>query len=171
MENKLHERSDSDLLEQKTVEYVEERLRYPHENMNENLIQYECLSSNPIPQSLIEKSKEMYNLYQQIKEANDDYEEWIQLLSSVNDHEFLKNTVEIRIGKNLTDKKLWKAYIKYLESYNVKEMLQVYSKYCRFFLDDVEMLKEYLEKGKQHGSIEVIWKPQYSFERQCIRKE
>ena len=55
-------------------------------------------------------------------------------------------------------KNLWKLYINYLKTVGESErMLSVYSRYCRLFIDDVEMLSEYeAELVKQSPSGENV---------------
>uniref|UniRef100_A0AC35FYA2 Uncharacterized protein n=1 Tax=Panagrolaimus sp. PS1159 TaxID=55785 RepID=A0AC35FYA2_9BILA len=89
-----------------------------------------------------------------VKGAFQSYEmnaKWFENLLEVGDTEFVIHNVEYRIGGNLLDKKLWKLYIKFLENSDTNKMLEVYSKYCRFFLDDFEMKEEYKAKVEKYG--------------------
>uniref|UniRef100_A0AC34FNW3 Uncharacterized protein n=1 Tax=Panagrolaimus sp. ES5 TaxID=591445 RepID=A0AC34FNW3_9BILA len=55
--------------------------------------------------------------------------------------------MEFYIAKRPWQEDAWKLYIKYFEDKNNWEaMLGVYSRYCRFFLDDLKMKSEYQEK-------------------------
>ena len=92
----------------------------------------------------------------------------MSLLKSAGDVEFVKHNVEDRLGRNLKNKKLWKLYLKYLAKVDPREMLQVYSKYCRFFLDDVEMVDEYEAQVQRYGPVEVPWKNLFHFESATI---
>uniref|UniRef100_A0A914QN53 Uncharacterized protein n=1 Tax=Panagrolaimus davidi TaxID=227884 RepID=A0A914QN53_9BILA len=113
-------------------------------------------------------------LYDEIKAVEEnDLDQWLNLLSYVGDSDFLKNTVEDRIGINLTNKSLWKLYINYLEmeyiqnqdiSY-LEEMFQVYSKYVRFFLDDCVMMAEYMQKAEMYNiKVPVRFSNRFCFE-------
>uniref|UniRef100_A0A914YSF9 F-box domain-containing protein n=1 Tax=Panagrolaimus superbus TaxID=310955 RepID=A0A914YSF9_9BILA len=74
----------------------------------------------------------------------DNLEQWFLCLLESEDEEFIVHNVEYNLGTDLTNKKLWKLYIKYLkDGKKYHDMVIVYSKYCNFFLDDTEMLKEY----------------------------
>uniref|UniRef100_A0A914QHV3 Uncharacterized protein n=1 Tax=Panagrolaimus davidi TaxID=227884 RepID=A0A914QHV3_9BILA len=108
----------------------------------------------------------MLELYPRIKAAESgDIEKWFQLLVEVDDVDFVKDNVECRLGKNLFYVQLWKLYLAFLkEKKQYKTLLETYSKYCRFFLDDKEMLEEYKQKMIEHGPIKLEWKNLFDFE-------
>jgi hypothetical protein len=65
----------------------------------------------------------------------------------------------------MTKKQLWKLYIQFLKGNNRKEMLQIYSRYCRFFDDDERMLLEYWNAtGKNDGPAYVKFDKLFHFE-------
>uniref|UniRef100_A0A914P0V4 Uncharacterized protein n=1 Tax=Panagrolaimus davidi TaxID=227884 RepID=A0A914P0V4_9BILA len=111
-------------------------------------------------------------LYAEIKAVENNVEEWFKLVSKfgdeANDEEFVRHNVEYRLGSNLLDIKLWKLYIEYLRIHDSKEMLQVYSKYCRFFLDDFEMKEKYKNEVEKYGPVFVSWKNLFDFESQKL---
>uniref|UniRef100_A0A914NYH0 Uncharacterized protein n=1 Tax=Panagrolaimus davidi TaxID=227884 RepID=A0A914NYH0_9BILA len=132
---------------------------YPHINLQKTFEVYQLYyACSFIPKSIIEKVERMKFLYCKIKSVEENVEEWIKALLEAEDKEFVEDNIEYRIGQDLTNKKLWKLYIEYLKKKaDKKKLLQAYSKYCRFFLDDSEMLKEYRETvGNQ--KVSVPWK-------------
>uniref|UniRef100_A0AC35GSJ3 Uncharacterized protein n=1 Tax=Panagrolaimus sp. PS1159 TaxID=55785 RepID=A0AC35GSJ3_9BILA len=108
----------------------------------------------------------MKKLYQRIKESENDLEKWLSLLFEANDRKFIIQNIEYRIGGDLLNKKLWKIYIKYLKEENdFHGLFNLYSKYCRFFLDDYEMKAEYETEVKKYGKrFSVAWTEPFEFE-------
>uniref|UniRef100_A0A914PFQ5 Uncharacterized protein n=1 Tax=Panagrolaimus davidi TaxID=227884 RepID=A0A914PFQ5_9BILA len=168
------EKNEFKFLEPDVEKAVQEILQYPHRDLKLYLWKYMALSSNIVPESLVRKCNEMEILYDEIKAVEEsDLDQWLNLLSYVGDGDFLKNTVEDRIGINLTNKSLWKSYINYLEmeyiqnldiSY-LEEMLQIYSKYVRFFLDDCVMMAEYMQKAEMYNiKVPVRFSNRFCFE-------
>uniref|UniRef100_A0AC34FBT1 Uncharacterized protein n=1 Tax=Panagrolaimus sp. ES5 TaxID=591445 RepID=A0AC34FBT1_9BILA len=108
----------------------------------------------------------MINLYYKIEAADgDDDEKWLKLLIEADHYIFLCDNVEFRLGRNLFNKNLWKLYIEYLQEKNPKDMLIVYSKYCRFFLDDKEMKEAYEREWKKYGPVKLWWENLFDFEK------
>uniref|UniRef100_A0A914YMK4 Uncharacterized protein n=1 Tax=Panagrolaimus superbus TaxID=310955 RepID=A0A914YMK4_9BILA len=143
-------------------------ISFPNENIERKWRQYEKSSSSMPPQKVVKLYQKMKALFAKIEaiDKNDD-EKWIKTLLEVEDNEFVEHNIEYRIGTNLTNKKLWKLYIQYLkdQQQNSYRLLHTYSKYCRFFLDDVEMKEEYRQAAKDYGSpVEVPWKNPFDFE-------
>uniref|UniRef100_A0A914Q7Q2 Uncharacterized protein n=1 Tax=Panagrolaimus davidi TaxID=227884 RepID=A0A914Q7Q2_9BILA len=63
-------------------------------------------------------------------------------------------------------------YINYLkQNGQCKYLLGIYSKYCRFFLDDDEMNKEYEEAMREHGPVHLPWENLFEFEKSCDMEE
>uniref|UniRef100_A0A914PMX7 Uncharacterized protein n=1 Tax=Panagrolaimus davidi TaxID=227884 RepID=A0A914PMX7_9BILA len=106
----------------------------------------------------------MKNLYDKIKAVERDSKQWFQFLEETEDDEFISHNVEYRLGSNLLDKDLWKIYIEFLRQRNPKEMLQVYSKYCRFFISDLEMREKYRTLVYELGPVKVPWENPFEFE-------
>uniref|UniRef100_A0AC34G1Y4 Uncharacterized protein n=1 Tax=Panagrolaimus sp. ES5 TaxID=591445 RepID=A0AC34G1Y4_9BILA len=86
------------------------------------------------------------------------------MLREAEDDEFICHNVEYRLGSNLLDKHLWKLYIEFLRERNPKEMLQIYSKYCRFFIGDSEVKKKYRQEAAEFGPVKVRWENLFDFE-------
>uniref|UniRef100_A0AC35G5G0 F-box domain-containing protein n=1 Tax=Panagrolaimus sp. PS1159 TaxID=55785 RepID=A0AC35G5G0_9BILA len=121
-----------------------EELCYPQKYLETKFVQYEkTYASSFIPISVIRTYKRMKRLYTKIKSVEKNVEEWFKALKEAEDEEFVEHNVEYRIGSDLTNKKLWKMYIEYLKENNQEKLLQTYSKYCRFFLNDIKMIEEY----------------------------
>ena len=97
--------------------------------------------------------------------AEKDVPKWFGLLCEAEDDEFVMNNVEFRLGTNLLHKQLWKIYIEFLRDRNPKEMLHLYSRYCRFFLDDYKMKEKYRAETEKYGRIHVPWKNPFAFEQ------
>ena len=106
----------------------------------------------------------MISLYERIQAAENDIDEWFKLLCEAEDHTFVCHNVEYRLGANLLNLQLWKLYIEYLKTAEPKQMLHVYSKYCRFFLDDSEMKEKYKAEMEVFGPIKLPWKNLFDFE-------
>lgn len=106
----------------------------------------------------------MKNLYDKIKAVEKDSKQWFQFLEETEDNEFISHNVEYRLGSNLLDKDLWKLYIEFLRQWNPKEMLQAYSKYCRFFISDLEMREKYRTIAYELGPVKVPWENPFEFE-------
>uniref|UniRef100_A0A914P683 Uncharacterized protein n=1 Tax=Panagrolaimus davidi TaxID=227884 RepID=A0A914P683_9BILA len=141
-------------------------LYYPHKDLQRKLEEYErnyaCFL---IPKSVLQKVEKMKSLYCKIKAVEENVEEWFEVLMELNDEEFIEKNIEYRIGSDLTNKKLWKLYIEYLKNTNNKrKLLQTYSKYCRFFLSDFEMIEEYRNAAGRKRKVPVPWMNTYDFE-------
>jgi hypothetical protein len=123
------------------------------------------ISDCPVPKAVIKKCNEMKDLYSKIEEAEKNVEKWFKLITKADHYQFVLDNVQFRLGQNLHDKKLWKLYIDYLQQKNPKKMLQIYSRYCRFFLDDDEMFKKYKEKMAENGPVKLFWENLFDFEK------
>uniref|UniRef100_A0A914RAE1 Uncharacterized protein n=1 Tax=Panagrolaimus davidi TaxID=227884 RepID=A0A914RAE1_9BILA len=120
--------------------------------------------SSFIPKTILRTHEKMKTIYSRIKSNEKNVEKWFEVITEVEDEEFVENNIEYRIGFDLTNKKLWKLYIEYLKDSNKKQkLLQTFSKYCRFFLDDSEMLEEY-RKTAGNQKVSVPWKNPFDFE-------
>uniref|UniRef100_A0AC34FLU3 Uncharacterized protein n=1 Tax=Panagrolaimus sp. ES5 TaxID=591445 RepID=A0AC34FLU3_9BILA len=143
-----------------------EDLCFPNNLLEFYLYFYENLNTNRhLPQKIIKRNKEMKKLYEKIKAVKENEEAWIKAMEEADDIDFVKQNLEKKLGEDLTNKKLWILYIKYLKEYDIKELLQVYSKYCRFFVDDVGMKEEYQKAAKKYGKVAVAWNNAFSFEK------
>ena len=111
------------------------------------------------------KVKKWINLYEKIEAVDYGSNEWFQLLLEAGDHEFVCDNVEVVLGRNLLNRELWKLYIEYLEKFEPIYMLQIYSKYCRFFLDDIEMKEKYKAAISTHGGTNLPWENLFDFEK------
>uniref|UniRef100_A0AC35GS71 Uncharacterized protein n=1 Tax=Panagrolaimus sp. PS1159 TaxID=55785 RepID=A0AC35GS71_9BILA len=65
----------------------------------------------------------------------------------------------------MSNEQLWKLYIQFLKENNPKEMLQIYSKYCRFFDDDKKTYQEYWIAEKMYGPAYVQFGELFHFEK------
>uniref|UniRef100_A0AC35FBB3 Uncharacterized protein n=1 Tax=Panagrolaimus sp. PS1159 TaxID=55785 RepID=A0AC35FBB3_9BILA len=157
--------ADTMLVSKSFVNKSLDQLSYPNHRLRHNLMLYQRCSSSPPPKSLIEKVERMEKLYWRIKAASGNLEKWIKIMAETNDAEFVKHNIEFKLGNDLTNKKLWRLYIDYLRKNDRKEMLQVYSKYCRYFLEDTKMKEEYQrETEKMEEIVFVQWKNPFEFE-------
>uniref|UniRef100_A0A914QHN3 Uncharacterized protein n=1 Tax=Panagrolaimus davidi TaxID=227884 RepID=A0A914QHN3_9BILA len=143
----------------------ESDLAYPHPCVTECLHIFERSASHVPPLKLIQRCESMKQLYSKIKANKEDLEKWFQLLLEADDINFVKDTVEYRLGKNCFDVKLWKLYLKFLKEHGEhKRLLETYSKYCRFFMDDKEMKEKYKEDTIEYGPIDLPWNNLFEFE-------
>uniref|UniRef100_A0AC34FD05 Uncharacterized protein n=1 Tax=Panagrolaimus sp. ES5 TaxID=591445 RepID=A0AC34FD05_9BILA len=144
--------------------YHIEELCYPHNLLEICLHSYELFAVTHLPPKVITRNFEMRKLYERIKLVEDNEEEWINTMIEADDNEFVKHNIEYKLSQDLTNKPLWHLYIKYLKQYDVQELLHIYSKYCRFFIGDVEMKEEYRKAAEMYGKATVPWKNAYEFE-------
>uniref|UniRef100_A0A914Q4Z5 DUF38 domain-containing protein n=1 Tax=Panagrolaimus davidi TaxID=227884 RepID=A0A914Q4Z5_9BILA len=80
--------------------------------------------------------------------------------------EYVQLIVSKKLGEDLSNKKFWKLYINYLKSKdNEALLLQTYSNYCRLFLSDIEMKKEYQKASEEFGPSKVAWENHFVFEK------
>uniref|UniRef100_A0AC35FF79 DUF38 domain-containing protein n=1 Tax=Panagrolaimus sp. PS1159 TaxID=55785 RepID=A0AC35FF79_9BILA len=139
-------------------------INYPNSNIRDFYQIYERQLSCPPSNKLIKRYKAMKDLYVKIKAAEDDVEEWFKLLTEVGIDKFVQHNVEFRLSNNLFDTKLWKLYIDFLKLEHPKEMFLWYSKYCRFFLDDLEMKEKYKKEYEEYGPVHLPWDNLFDFE-------
>uniref|UniRef100_A0A914PM66 Uncharacterized protein n=1 Tax=Panagrolaimus davidi TaxID=227884 RepID=A0A914PM66_9BILA len=150
----------------------ERDLDYPRCDLKFCLREFERHATKPPSKDLYKRCEEMISLYPKIEAAKGDKDEWFQLLLKVNDDKYLKDNVEFHIGYDFHDVKLWKIYINYLkQNGQYKYLLGIYSKYCRFFLDDDEMKIEYHKAMLEHGPVYLPWKNLFEFEKGCDMEE
>uniref|UniRef100_A0AC34GXD6 F-box domain-containing protein n=1 Tax=Panagrolaimus sp. ES5 TaxID=591445 RepID=A0AC34GXD6_9BILA len=65
-------------------------------------------------------------------------------MKKVGDDKFVIQNIERELTINYFDKRYWIVYIEFLkEKSHWKWLLDVYSRYCRLFIDDLEMRKQY----------------------------
>uniref|UniRef100_A0AC34F2W6 Uncharacterized protein n=1 Tax=Panagrolaimus sp. ES5 TaxID=591445 RepID=A0AC34F2W6_9BILA len=155
-------------------EYASEEIEisFPHSHLVELFDFYEKYLSSPPPKEVVKRYEAMKELYSKIIAAEDDVEKWFKLLLEVGINDFVTHVTEYRIVKNLNDEKLWKIYIGYLKDVNPKKMLAWYSKYCRFFMDDLEMKEKYQNEMKNYGgSMKLPWRNLFEFEKALVQNE
>uniref|UniRef100_A0AC35GDC0 Uncharacterized protein n=1 Tax=Panagrolaimus sp. PS1159 TaxID=55785 RepID=A0AC35GDC0_9BILA len=134
---------------------TERDLEYPHHYIEACFRDFELRTTRLPSAKLVKRYKEMKALYQKIVSSQSGKEEWFKLLLETNDDAFVKDNVEKCLGNYLLNVELWKLYMDYLkQSCQYKSLLEVYSKYCRFFLDDTEMKKEYKEAMLEYKSMD-----------------
>uniref|UniRef100_A0A914Q699 Uncharacterized protein n=1 Tax=Panagrolaimus davidi TaxID=227884 RepID=A0A914Q699_9BILA len=98
-----------------------EDLGFPHNLLEYYLYFYETLYPNKhLPHKIIKCNYDMRKLYEKIKAVEENEEKWIKLMEEADDIEFVKHNIEYKLGQDLTNKKLWILYIKYLKEYDVK---------------------------------------------------
>uniref|UniRef100_A0AC35ETY6 Uncharacterized protein n=1 Tax=Panagrolaimus sp. PS1159 TaxID=55785 RepID=A0AC35ETY6_9BILA len=102
------------------------------------------------------------SLLKQLQEAGDDDKEWLKCLKQLENEEFVIANMELRLGSKMscTNKEIWKYYIEYLRDKNPIAMLEVYLRYCRFFISDIEMIKEYrneIERIEKLQAVSIFW--------------
>uniref|UniRef100_A0A914PRX1 Uncharacterized protein n=1 Tax=Panagrolaimus davidi TaxID=227884 RepID=A0A914PRX1_9BILA len=144
----------------------ERDISFPHNCLKECFRYIESNASRLPSTKVYKRYKEMKEMYSKIKAAEEDVEEWFNLLIEVDNSYFVKDNVEYRLGKNLLDVKLWMLYIEFLkQKEKYEDLLQVYSKYCRFFLDDFDMFEKYKSEMVEHGPADLFWNYAFDFEQ------
>uniref|UniRef100_A0A914Y7B0 Uncharacterized protein n=1 Tax=Panagrolaimus superbus TaxID=310955 RepID=A0A914Y7B0_9BILA len=144
---------------------VLEDLSYPHNMLDINFIMYAKDAYSSLPKKDMIVYQKMKRLYEKIKSFSDqDDEKWFQAVLEADDFEFVQQNVEYKLGEDLTNRKIWHLYINYLKKHDTSHLLQVYAKYCRFFLDDVKMKEEYRDAALKNHGITVSWKNPFDFE-------
>uniref|UniRef100_A0A914Q9A0 Uncharacterized protein n=1 Tax=Panagrolaimus davidi TaxID=227884 RepID=A0A914Q9A0_9BILA len=153
-------------LHQEFVEYneIKKELCLPRKDLDKTWRYFKEYSSCPLPREALLLYEETEKLYEKIISAKNDVKKWFKLICQVKDNEYICNNVEYRIGNDMTNKELWKLYIKYLQKTDTKRLLYIYSCYCRFFLDDVKMKDDYEKACKKYGPSIVHWKNVFDFE-------
>uniref|UniRef100_A0A914P9F5 Uncharacterized protein n=1 Tax=Panagrolaimus davidi TaxID=227884 RepID=A0A914P9F5_9BILA len=126
---------------------TEQDLVYPHNRLQECMHEYEK-KSYPSAR-LMKRYQEMIPLYHKIKYLERNAEEWFNALVETRDVAFVIHNVERRIG--LTKQREYKL------------LLETYSKYCRFFLDDKEMKEKYKAEMIKYGFHGLSTHKVYSF--------
>uniref|UniRef100_A0A914Q3X4 Uncharacterized protein n=1 Tax=Panagrolaimus davidi TaxID=227884 RepID=A0A914Q3X4_9BILA len=122
-----------------------EDLCFPHNLLEYYLYLYETLYPNKhLPQKIIKCNYDMRKLYEKIKAVEENEEKWIKVMEEADD-------IETKKWNNFTTEVS-------------EELLQTYSKYCRFFVDDISMKEEYEKAAKKYGKVTVPWKNAYDFE-------
>uniref|UniRef100_A0A914QYR9 DUF38 domain-containing protein n=1 Tax=Panagrolaimus davidi TaxID=227884 RepID=A0A914QYR9_9BILA len=143
----------------------ERDFEYPHLYIDKCFRDFELRTTRLPSAKLVKRYKEMKALYPKIKAAEGDDDKWFKLLLETNDDAFVKDNVENCLGNNLLNVELWKLYMDNLkQSCQYKCLLKLYSKYCRFFLDDTEMKKEYKEAMLKYENINIQWDNLLEFE-------
>uniref|UniRef100_A0A914YN43 Uncharacterized protein n=1 Tax=Panagrolaimus superbus TaxID=310955 RepID=A0A914YN43_9BILA len=142
-------------------------LQYPNCDIEQVWALYESEIYTFPAKNIVEIYQKMKDLYFKIKsmEENNVFE-WFNILFEVGDDEFVIDNVENRLGKDLTNKILWKLYIKFWEKRDKKTMLHIYSKYCRIFPGQKSIKNEYEKEVKKFGPPLIVpWKNAFSFEK------
>jgi hypothetical protein len=104
----------------KCTNALRESLKYPNCDIDEAWDLYEYESCKFPPAKLIETYKKMSMLYPKIKLVEENVVGWFNALLEVGDNQFVVDNVEYRLGKELTNKKLWKLYIKFWSDRDTK---------------------------------------------------
>uniref|UniRef100_A0A914QS45 Uncharacterized protein n=1 Tax=Panagrolaimus davidi TaxID=227884 RepID=A0A914QS45_9BILA len=132
---------------QEFVEYneIKKELCLPRKDLDKTWRYFKEYSSSPLPQEALLLYEETKKLYEKIISAKNDVKKWFKLICQVKDDEYICNNVEYRIGNDMTNKELWKLYIK-------------------FFLGDVKMKDDYEKACKKYGPSIVHWKNAFDFE-------
>uniref|UniRef100_A0AC34FAT0 Uncharacterized protein n=1 Tax=Panagrolaimus sp. ES5 TaxID=591445 RepID=A0AC34FAT0_9BILA len=163
---KLNKIMDKDKARDATDGYVTpEDLFYPHNMLDINFTVFEKEADSTMPPKSVKAFQKMKDLYKKIKSFDgQDDEKWFYAVLETDDFEFVQQNVEFKLGEDLANKKLWHLYINYVKEHNCSYLLQIYARYCRFFLDDEKMKQEYQEAASKFGEVKVSWKNPFDFE-------
>uniref|UniRef100_A0AC35GIH3 Uncharacterized protein n=1 Tax=Panagrolaimus sp. PS1159 TaxID=55785 RepID=A0AC35GIH3_9BILA len=144
----------------------ERDISFPHNRLKECFRYIESNASRLPSTKVYKRYEEMKEMYSKIKAAEENVEEWFKLLIEVDNGYFVIDNVEYRLGQTLLDRKLWMLYIEFLKQKEKHEdLLQVYSRYCRFFLDDFDMIGKYKSETIKYGPADLFWSYAFDFEQ------
>uniref|UniRef100_A0AC35F114 Uncharacterized protein n=1 Tax=Panagrolaimus sp. PS1159 TaxID=55785 RepID=A0AC35F114_9BILA len=132
---------------------TERDLEYPHFYIEECFRDFELRTARLPSAKLVKRYKEMKALYPKIKAAQDGEEEWFKLLLESNDDVFVKDNVEICLGKYLLNVKLWKLYMDYLKQ--ITNDVEEDNKESDIDLESFESLKEVFDFCENFSNIEM----------------
>uniref|UniRef100_A0A914QUQ3 Uncharacterized protein n=1 Tax=Panagrolaimus davidi TaxID=227884 RepID=A0A914QUQ3_9BILA len=163
-DKKLYYCEDRDLQRFHEPALIIKNICFPHKDLEMKWKDLEFCATSIIPRSDYRRFEKMKKLFIKIKSIRNNTEKWFNALLEAEDYEFVVDNVEYRLNLNLVNKKLWKLYIQFLKTNNNKKLLETYSKYCRFFLEDSEMLEEYRKASEKYGPSIVSWKNTFVFE-------
>lgn len=107
----------------------------------------------PISVKTKQKHREAVKLYEIMKTTP--IEEYVSMLPDVN---FVIDHIEYELARWSFSKNLWHFYVKFLKDQGRElQTLNVYSRYCRIFVEDKEMRDQYLVniKALENKSINV----------------
>uniref|UniRef100_A0AC35EUJ2 Uncharacterized protein n=1 Tax=Panagrolaimus sp. PS1159 TaxID=55785 RepID=A0AC35EUJ2_9BILA len=124
-------------------------LTFPNQHLQAFWKYYLKHSLSPIHPMLEFKYRQAQIIYEKICKVYHNKRQWIRFMKETNDHEFVVQNIEAALGKNPFNKEIWKEYIEYLRKIDPKEMLNVYSRCCHFFVDDWEIRENYLKEIKR----------------------
>uniref|UniRef100_A0AC35GJF7 Uncharacterized protein n=1 Tax=Panagrolaimus sp. PS1159 TaxID=55785 RepID=A0AC35GJF7_9BILA len=127
----------------KRIESLKEGLFYPHQGLNKQYLNYDRNSSSALTKKELKEYSVALNLYNKLKNAVENNDEWFKWLKETNDFDYIINTCEYRLSKNPYDTLFWYSYLHFLKSFDTAMMLKTYSRYCRLFLFDYYHLHEY----------------------------
>uniref|UniRef100_A0A914QYJ3 Uncharacterized protein n=1 Tax=Panagrolaimus davidi TaxID=227884 RepID=A0A914QYJ3_9BILA len=144
-DKKLYYCEDRDLQRFYEPELIIENICFPHKNLEMKWKDLEFCATSLIPRSDYRRFEKMKKLFIKIKSIRNNTEKWFNALMEAEDYEFVVDNVEYRLNLNL-------------------KLLETYSKYCRFFLEDSEMLEEYRKASEKYGPSIVSWKNTFIFE-------
>jgi hypothetical protein len=121
-------------------------LKYPHDDIETIWKIYRKNSCSFLSKRIESAFMKMASLNQKMKNGEESDSD---IFEAEND-EYVQLIVSKKLGEDLSNKTLWKLYINYLKSKdNEALLLQTYSNYCRLFLSDIEMKKEYQKASEE----------------------
>uniref|UniRef100_A0A914Z7A3 Uncharacterized protein n=1 Tax=Panagrolaimus superbus TaxID=310955 RepID=A0A914Z7A3_9BILA len=119
------------------LQYSEEALKYPSENLKEIYLHYCINLGSFISDKIVCRYQRSLELFYELKAVEKDDEKWVEyLLTKVEDETFIITNFEFRLEEFPWSQRLWHFYIDFLKKINSKSILDVYSRYCRFFIAD-----------------------------------
>uniref|UniRef100_A0A914R1U5 Uncharacterized protein n=1 Tax=Panagrolaimus davidi TaxID=227884 RepID=A0A914R1U5_9BILA len=124
--------------------------------------QYVIFGPRPLTFEMKKNYEKNLSLLKQFQTAGDDDKKLLKCLRQLENEESVIANIELRLGNktSCTTKAIWKYYIEYLRDKNPILMLEVYLRYCRFFISDTEMIKEYrneIERIEKFQAVFIFW--------------
>uniref|UniRef100_A0AC35G2H6 Uncharacterized protein n=1 Tax=Panagrolaimus sp. PS1159 TaxID=55785 RepID=A0AC35G2H6_9BILA len=131
---------------------IEQFLTFPHSQLSRFYRHYQRNSGTPLPAEIQEKYEKAVKSYQKMILVAMKPDEWIEWMKeSFSEENWIQN-FECKLGEHFFMKEIWLAYIEYLDEHNNVDVLDVYKRYCRLFVNDAEMRLKYSEAIKKYSS-------------------
>jgi hypothetical protein len=129
--------------DENALEYnIKEALSYPHSNLKDVYQCYREYSGSSVTKEIRQMFQYCHLLYMNIQDSQKSVLQWFNALCETDDDRFIIQNIEYKLSELPNTPSLWKLYIQWLNGKNKKAALEVYYRYRRLFLDDIEMDSE-----------------------------
>uniref|UniRef100_A0AC34G617 Uncharacterized protein n=1 Tax=Panagrolaimus sp. ES5 TaxID=591445 RepID=A0AC34G617_9BILA len=151
----------------RSMKDIQRALTFPHRYLQNVFDYYKIMGTIPITKQLEAKIKKLMNLYEKFKEAEIDDEKWFKCMNELDEDDVIIANIEYRLGFEMkcSNKNIWKYYIEFMGERNSKEMLDIFRRYCRLFISDIEMGEKYRKEIEKSGNLYTeFWYDTITFE-------